>query len=414
MRWYLAFFLLIGCAAAVSAQETKIAAVVNNEVVTDDDVNTRLALVMRSSGIPDTAENRKRLASRILNQLIDERLEMQEAKRLGITVPKKDVDAALARIEQRNNMPKGGLDAYLKQAGISRSSLVDEITASIAWDKIITNQLSDQVSVSDEEVKEAMDRLKAEVGKPQSHVAEIFLAVDNPSQFDEVKRLADRLIAQIRGGANFSAVAQQFSQSPSAAVGGDIGWVTPSELSPLLGEALRKMNPGQMSYPIRTTAGYYILYVMDRQTLGVVTPEQIHLSLVEVVFPLSPTASASARAQVESAAQTVSNTAKSCGQMAKIGQEQAPQLSRQVPDIRASDLPPDERQQVLALKPGEASKPMPIRGGLGVVMVCDRRSPPALPTAAQIRNNLARQRLDALARRYMSDLRRGAFVDIRG
>jgi peptidyl-prolyl cis-trans isomerase SurA len=268
--------------------------------------------------------------------------------------------------------------------------------------------------VSDDEVAEAMARLKEDIGKPESHLAEIFLAIDNPSQTDEVKRLADRLIQQISGGANFSSVAQQFSQSPSAAVGGDIGWVTPSELSPLLGEALSKMSPGQMSYPLHAPAGYYILYVLDRQTLGATSPDQVHLSLVEVVFPLKPDATPEERQRVQAQAQDVSNTAKSCGEMAKLGQERAPQLSRQVPDIKASDLPPEERQPVLALKVAEASKPMPIRGGIGVVMVCNRKDPPTLPSADQLRENLGRQRLDALARRYMSDLRRSAFIDIRG
>jgi peptidyl-prolyl cis-trans isomerase SurA len=414
MRWLVALFLLSTCAVAAIGQETRIAAVVNDEVVSDDDVNARLVLVMRSSGMQDTPENRKRIEPRVLRQLIDERLQMQEAKRLNVAVTKDQIDAALAQIEQRNNMPKGALDKYLEQAGISRASLVDQITASLAWEKVVSNRLVQEVSVSDEQVKEAMDRLKTEVGKPESRVAEIFLAIDNPSQADDAKRLADRLIEQIRGGAKFAAVAQQFSQSPSAAVGGDIGWVTPSELSPLLGEALLKMNPGEMSYPVRTTAGYYILYVMDRQTLGDSSPDQIRLSLVEVVFPLAPTATPEERQHAQAQAQEVSDAAKSCADMAKLGQERAPQLSRQVPDIRASDLPTDERQQVLALKPSEASKPMPLHDGVGVVMVCARHDPASLPTADQLRESLGRERLDALARRYMSDLRRGAFVDIRG
>jgi len=414
MRWIVALFLIATCAAAAIGQETRIAAVVNDEVVSHDDVTARLVLVMRSSGMQDTPENRKRIEPRVLRQLIDERLQMQEAKRLNVTIPKDQIDAALAQIEQRNNMPKGALDKYLEQTGISRASLVDQITASLAWEKVVTNRLVQDVTISDEQVKESMERLKTEVGKPENRVAEIFLAIDNPSQADDVKRLADRLIEQIRGGANFSAVAQQFSQSPSAAVGGDIGWVTPSELSPLLGEALQKMNPGEMSYPIRTTAGYYLLYVMDRQTLGDSSPEQIHLSLVEVVFPVAPNATPEERQHAQAQALEVSDGAKSCADMAKFGQERAPQLSRQVPDIRASDLPAEERQQVLALKPSEASKPLPLHDGLGVVMVCQRQDPASLPTADQIRENLGRQRLDALARRYLSDLRRGAYVDIRG
>ena len=257
-----------------------------------------------------------------------------------------------------------------------------------------------------------MKRIEADIGKPQSRVAEIFLAVDNPSQEDDVKRLADRVVQQIQGGANFQAMALQFSQSPSAAVGGDIGWVTPGQLSPLLAEAVEKMAPGQMSYPIRTPAGYYVLDVLDRRTLGAAA-DKIVLSLNEVVFALPATATPDERQKVEADAAQVSAQAKSCGEMAKIGAERAPHLSRQIPQLKASDLPSDLKTEILALKVAEASKPLPFQGGIGVVMVCQRQDPPGLPSRDEVEDSLGRERLDTLARRFMSDLRRGAYVDIR-
>ena len=414
MKWIVAFLLLLAGAVPALAQESRITAVVNSEVVTLGDLNARLKLVLASSNLPDTPENRQRLSAQVLRSLIDEKLEMQEAKRLGIKASKEEVDASLASIEQRNNMPKGSLDGFLEQRGIPRSTLVDQITASIAFGKVVRNRIAQDITVSEDEVNEAMKRLQADIGKPQSRVAEIFLSVDNPSQEDEVKRLADRLIDQIRGGANFSAVAQQFSQSPSAAVGGDIGWIFPSELSPRLAEALAKMNPGQMSYPVRTPAGFYVLYLMDRRTVGTADPSQIMLTLDEVVFAVPANAPAAERQRVEGEAEQISATAKNCDDMAKIGQERAPQLSRRVPDLKASELPAALRQQILALKVSEASKPIAFPGGIGVVMVCERHDPAAMPSREDVSETIARERYDTLARRYLRDLRRGAYVDIRG
>jgi peptidyl-prolyl cis-trans isomerase SurA len=197
-------------------------------------------------------------------------------------------------------------------------------------------------------------------------------------------------------------------------VGGDIGWVTASQLGSPLGDAVDKMQPGQMSYPIRTTAGYYILYLVQRRTLGATDPNDTLLSLAEVVFPLSESATPEERQRVTAAAQRVSDTAKSCGEMAKIGREQAPQLSTEIPQVKAGELPADLRQKVLALKVAEASKPLPLRGGIGVIMICHRQNPTGgMPTREQVADSLGRERLDALARRYMRNLRRGAFVDIR-
>lgn len=414
MKFLLFWVLLVFSPALAMAQgETRIAAVVNSDIVTDGDLAARIKLVEASSNAPDTPESRKRLEPQVLRSLIDEKLQMQEAKRLGIAVPKGEVDRAIANIEARNKMPQGALDAYLAAHGVSKSSLVDQLTASIAFQHIVQNRISQDVQVSDDEINDMMKRVEADIGKPENRVAEIFLAVDNPSQEADVKRTADRIVQQIQGGANFSSMALQFSQSPSAAVGGDIGWVTPSQLSPVLAEAVAKMAPGQMSYPIRTPAGFYILYVLERRTLGASEPDKTMLALDEVVFPLPAQATPDQRKSVEDQAAQVSQEAKSCGEMAKIGAERAPQLSRQIPQVKASDLPTDLRPKILALAVAEASKPMPLEGGIGVVMVCRRQDPPGLPTRDEIGDSIANERLDTLARRYMSDLRRGAYIDIR-
>ena len=417
MRLLLSLVVLACIAVGAQAQEeNRIAAVVNNDIISIEDLSSRVSLLLATSNIPDTPENRQRLQPRVLHQMIDEKLEVQEARRLNVTVTKEEVDNAMTGIEQRNNMPKGGLDGYLKHAGIPRTTLTNELTAEIAWSKVVQNQLSEDVSVSDEEINEAMAQIKEDAGQPQSHVAEIYLAIDNPSQDQDVEHLANQLIQQIRAGANFSAVAQQFSQSPSSAAGGDVGWVTPSQLPPLLGKALSKMNPGQMSYPLRTPGGYYILYMIDRRILGQVNPEDVHLGLTQVVFPLPSTAGAAQEQRVMAEAQQVSDAAKSCGELAKLGRDHNPPLATRDGDVTAAQLPPDIRPEISQLKLAEASKPIRLNTmpAVAVFMVCSRKEPnTGMPTREQVGENLARARLDALARRYLLDLRRAAYVDIR-
>jgi peptidyl-prolyl cis-trans isomerase SurA len=414
MKWLLGLGFVLVLAGTCQAQETRIAAVVNNDIVTADDVDARLLLLMRSSGIPDTPQNRQQLQRRVIQQLIDEKLEVQEAKRYKVVADKNEVERALNNIEARNGMQKGGLDTYLKAAGVPRRTLVDQVTASIIWNKVVEGRYSSDVSVSDTEVSDEIARLKADIGKPQSHVAEIFLAIDNPTQESEVKSLADKLIQQIGHGAQFPAVAQQFSQSPSAATGGDIGWVTPNQFGPPLDDAISKMKPGEMSYPIRSSAGYYILYLVDRRTPGQTSTDDTQLSLVEVVLPVAPNAPPAQQQKVMAQAQNISNTAKTCEDMGKIAREQAPQTSTQSPNVRAGDLAPDIKNLVLGLKVSEASKPLPTRGGIGVVMVCKRADPSsALPTQDQVYDELMHARLDQISRRYIRDLRRSAYVDIR-
>jgi peptidyl-prolyl cis-trans isomerase SurA len=410
----LALLLLFSGGGAV-AQETRIAAIVNDDVVSLSDLSNRVVLIMRSSGLEESQQNRDRISSQVLRGLIDERLQLQEAKRLNITVSQEEIDGALSRIEQNNNMQKGALDQFLSQSGIPRAALIEQLTAALSWSKVVRNRLTQEVTISEEEINEAVVRLKETADQPQNRVSEIFLAIDNPNQEAEVKQLADRLIEQIRSGIKFDAIARQFSQSPTAAVGGDLGWVTPGQLQTELGDAVSKMNPGEMSYPIRTGGGYYLLYLIDRKVVGQPDPAETQLSLVEVTLPLQPTASSDEQQRLLAQAQQISDSAKSCGELAKIGRERAPQSSREIPDIKAGELPAGVRQAALGLAVAEASKPLPLPGGIGVIMVCQRKEPQGgLPTRDEISDSLARERLDTLARRYLRDLRRGAFVDIRG
>jgi peptidyl-prolyl cis-trans isomerase SurA len=279
----------------------------------------------------------------------------------------------------------------------------------------VRNRLSQDVTISEEEVTEALNHMKESADVPQNRVSEIFLAVDAPTQEPEVKRLADRLIEQIRTGVKFDAIARQFSQSPTAAVGGDLGYVTANQLHAELASAIQKMKPNEISYPIKSGGGYYILFLVDRKVVGAPDPAETGLSLVELVLPLQPTSPPEEQQRALAKAQQVSDAVKSCGELAKIARDLAPQTSREIPEVKAGELPANIRPAVLKLAIAEASKPMPVPGGVGVIMVCQRKDPVGgLPTREEIADSLARQRLDALARRYLRDLRRSAFVDIRG
>jgi len=407
--------LILAGAATAAAQETRIAAVVNDDMISLGDLEARVRLVLLSSQLPDNEQVRQRVTPQVLRTLIDEKLEVQEAKRFNVTASDDDINKAFERLEQQNNMPKGGLEQVLSAHAIPRSSLADQIRSSIIWNKLVEGKLGPNVSVSDEEIKDTLSRIKQEIGRPQYRVAEIFLAVDNPGQEGDVKALADRLLDQIRQGASFSAVAQQFSQSPTAAVGGDLGWLTAAELPHDIAEAVQGMQGGQLSAPIRTSGGFYILGLLERRTFGTPNPADATVTLTRVSFLVpAETATDADRQKSLSAAQQVSEAAKSCEDMRRIGKERAPQTSGDMRDVKIGSLPADFQTLLATLQPGQASKPLQFRDGFGVVMLCERKEAPSpIPTREQLVDTLTRQRLDTLARRYLRDIRRTAYVDLR-
>jgi peptidyl-prolyl cis-trans isomerase SurA len=394
------------------AQEVRIAAVVNDDVISIADLQARLRLVIASSNLQDTAQIRQRIAPQVLRTLIDEKLKMQEAKRLDIKVTDQEIAGAVARIEEQNHLPPGGLDAFLKQRDIDKRSLMDQLKATIAWGKLVRRRQPLTAAVSEDDIDAELARMRESAGQEQSRIAEIFLAVDDPSRDEEVKRLADRLYQQIGQGASFPAVAQQFSQSATAAVGGDVGWVTPEQLDPQLAPVVKSLHPGEMAPPVRATGGYYIVLLIDRRVLTLGSAADTKVSLVQVMFPVG---GAEDEAKARADAQAVSDKAKSCEDMLRIGREEAPQTSGDLGEIKADEVPAELRKLVLDLPVGVASPPVALRGGIGVIMVCARSAPPStLPSRQEIADSITRERLERLARRYLRDLRRAAFIDIRG
>jgi peptidyl-prolyl cis-trans isomerase SurA len=393
--------------------EMRIAAVVNNEVISVYDLVSRMRMIMLSSNIPDTPENRQKLAPQVLRQLIDEHLELQEAKRQGVTATDAEIKHAIAQIEKQNNMQPGTLNAFLKARGIDRTTLVDQITASIEWAKLVRRKAAETVTITDSEIDQEMKRLKEHAKDPEERVAEIFLSVDNPAQDARVLQLADKLRQEMFQGARFSAVARQFSQSATAAVGGDLGWVRPAELPAELRQAAAKLQPGQLSPPIRGAGGYYLLLVLDRRTGNGATKTGDIYDIVQVVFPLPPQASVAARQKAIEAAASVRAEATDCPALLKLGKAKAPQLSSEG-KIRIDQIAPAMRKLVEGLKIGEASQPILQRNGVGVIMVCSHKPPaPTAITRAEATGLLLRQQLDRVARQYIEDLRRRAYVDVR-
>src|SRR5438876_2217054 len=147
---------------------------------------SRLRMVMLSSNLTDSPETRQRVAAQVLRTIVDEKLQTQEAKRQNITATDEEIKKAVGQIEKQNNMQPGQLDQILKQHGIDRGALIDQLTASTVWAKLVRRLLSQTNVVSDEEIDYAMKRAKETVNEPQSRVAEIFLAVDNQQQEEEV------------------------------------------------------------------------------------------------------------------------------------------------------------------------------------------------------------------------------------
>ncbi|MGH6718381.1 MAG: SurA N-terminal domain-containing protein, partial [Alphaproteobacteria bacterium] len=209
----------------------RIAAVVNDEIISTFDLAARVELVVRTTGLPDNPETRDRIRPQVLRTLIDERLELQEAARLGIEISESDVEGALRFLERQNRIPEGTMLEALAARGVAPETLTAQVEAQLKWSRIVQARLRLTLTIADAEVDELIARLEASRGKPEFRLAEIYLAADDPAREAEVVAVARRLMEDIQGGADFGALARQVSQAASAASGGDLGWTVEDQLA---------------------------------------------------------------------------------------------------------------------------------------------------------------------------------------
>lgn len=391
-----------------------IAAVVNDEPISHLDLDHRLRFTLLTSGLPDTADARRRLVPDVVRNLIDERLKNQEGKRLGIKIEKAEVESILQRMETQGGMAPGGMKKYLDSLGIALETVTDRIESDLLWRQIVNRRYRRGIRISDDEVDEHLTRIRANAGKPQSLAAEILIPVEDPTKEREAAALAARLLEQIRGGVPFRAIAQNFSQSPSAAQGGDLGWVSAEQLEPIVDQALAALQPGQISPPVRGENGYYILILRERQAGSALTESEPVLTLHQVLVPIPPNPTPSQiRVQLAQAESLVSN-AKSCADMERAAKASGSPMSGSLGSIKLSAMSPETRGLVETLPVNTPSQALQAKDAFIVMMVCKREVPTADAEQRQrVLNMLIDERLQLGARQYIRDLRRAAFVDVR-
>ena len=391
----------------------KATAIVNGDVITQTDIDQRLALLAIANGgqiPPGEVDN---LRQQVLRNLIDENLEIQAATTEKIEVKDSDIDKTVARVAQNVKQTSEQLASYLDANHSSIKSLRRQIQAEIAWQRLQRAKIESGVSVGDDEVKAVLDKMNASKGTEEYRVGEIYLSA-NPGNQSEVAANAARIIEQLKNGASFAGYARQYSEASTAAVGGDLGWVRPEQLPAPIAAALRQMGPGTISNPIQVPGGYSIIAVQDTRKILTADPRDAILSLkqVSISFPKGTT-----RAQAEPVVARFAEAARNvggCGGAEKIASDFHGELVTS-DQIKMRDLPPALQQMMLPMQVGQATQPFgSIDESVRVLVMCGRDEVSAdAPSFDEVYNQLNEERVNLRSRRYLRDLRRDAVIEFR-
>jgi len=389
------------------------AATVNEDAITIHDLDARVRLGLLAANLPDTEENRQKLAPEVLRRLIDEHLEMQEAARLKIKLSEDEVDAGMRDLEAQNHMQKGQLAAFLQARGIDPQTLRDQIRAQLTWLRVVRTELLPEIHIGEEEIDARLAEMKQGLNQPAYLLAGIYLAVDDPSRDAAVHQLADRLEAQLKAGAPFSSLARQFSQS-GAATGGDLGWVSPGMIDDTLLAAVSKLQVHQITEPIRTRDGYHILLLRDKHAAGQVLSSEPTFDLAQIDLVMLPSASAAEqKTDLANFHRAVAKDSTCDDYERDVRNIPIAHFSR--PGLmRPSEMPIEVRGMVEKLHAGQMSDPLVIDQTHRFFVVCSVTEPVnGLPSREEVRKRIENEKLELLSARYLRDLRRAAFIEIR-
>jgi len=388
-------------------------AIVNGEIITGTDIDQRFAMYANANGNKLSPEEQERLRAQVLRNLIDETLEIQEAKAADITIDDDEVNQRFDYVA-RQNMGKDApaLEAYLASIGSSTATFKRQIRGEIAWQQLLRKNVQPFINVSDAEVREIMDRLKADKGTVEYHLGEIYLAANDETRV-QVMGNATKIVEQLKKGGSFVAYARQYSQASTAAVGGDLGWVRLGQLPSQISGTVQSMGPGQLAGPLELPGGYSIIYVIDKRQVLTADPRDAVLSLKQISISFKPgTPERDAAAAASNFAKAVKDI-HGCGQVdaaaAKIGANVVGN-----DQIKARDLPLALQDTILKLAVGEATPPFgSVEDGVRVLMLCGRDDPKvdSGPSFEQLQGQLEDDRVNKRAQTYLRDLRRDAVIE---
>ncbi|NDF12298.1 MAG: hypothetical protein EB060_05755, partial [Proteobacteria bacterium] len=267
--------VLLFCGLSVArADDYEVVAIVNDAVISRKDVENRMQIILNSTALPDSEEIKKKVFPQLVQMLIDEALQKQEAAKLNLTITDKEIDRAVEELERQNGIAKGTFEQFIKAKKMPRTAVMDQIKTQLTWNKVLYKRVRPFIKVSDEEVADALLRYKApENGKAEVNLAEIVLPVTTAKDEANVRALADKLYQQIQAGKDFGALAKEFSSSQSREKRGVVGWFFEDDLERNIRAGVKQIEKDQVTAPIRSSFGYHIMKVIDRRFVGSVKQE---------------------------------------------------------------------------------------------------------------------------------------------
>lgn len=430
------FFAGAGAVAAAETASTqtvrpvdRILAVVNDEIITAHELELRLRVAqeqLKRQNIALPAPNV--LTRQVLEQMILQRAQLQLARESGVRVDDSTVNATIGRIAEQNSMTLAVLRERLEKEGVSFARYRDDIRDEITLNRLREREVESRIQISEGEVENYLAAQGSNMGEgAQYNVAQILLRVpegSSPDRIEAVRQRAEGLRAQLRSGADFAQLAASYSAGSEALQGGEIGWRTEERLPSLFFNAIKDLQPGQISAVVRSPGGFHLLKLVglrSAQEAARARPaaapllQQTHVRHILLrVTDITPEAEVKRR--LEELRDRVTQGKQDFGQLARLHSVD-PSSTRggDLGWLYPGDTVPEFERAMAALAPNEVSAPVQSPFGWHLIQVLERRTEESSTDRTRIQARLAlrERKAEEQYQDWLRQLRDRTYVEYR-
>lgn len=397
----------------------RIVAVVNDEVITQYELNDRLNMVshqLRQQGTP--LPPREVLEKQLLERMINDRVQLQFAKLTGIRVDDVQLDKTLQRIAQDSKLTLPEFRAALEKDGIKFSKFREEIRGEIILSRLRERDVDNRIVVTDGEVESLLNTQTAAGKQEEYNLANILIQVPeqaSPEKISEQRARAEKALNELKNGADFRQVSASYSDAPNAMEGGTLGWRSSSQLPGLFADALKSMHAGEISAILHSPNGFHILKVLDvRGKDAPMFINQTHARhiLIKTNEIVSETDAKNRLTQLK---ERIDNGAD-FAELARLhSDDTSASKGGDLGWLSPRDTVPEFERAMDALKPGQVSNPVQSQFGWHLIQVLERRNKDvsAESQKLQAKQALRTRKADEAYQDFVRQLRDQAYVDNR-
>lgn len=388
-------------AAADILQLEGVAALVNDEPITFFDVRQRVRMLVVTLRAQPTEEVLQQLSGTALEQLIDERLQLQQAKEFDLEISEDRIAGSIAQLAEQSGSDMATLTSEFHQNGISMRTLEEQTRADMAWNIIVRERWGRNIRVSKDRINAQMEQFESDSLSTNYQIAEIFLFAPDEATKSEALAGAQTLIGQLKEGVPFQAMARQISRSPTAAAGGDIGWVTLDELealNPALVEPVSNAERPGVLEPIVAENGVYIIALRGKREPQKAVPRVTLMQLVALNGS-------------ESTLERGMRNIDSCGGLENRADDNDDLFAADLGTLKLTELADQPLSLISDLQEGQFSAPFEMSRGHAALMLCDRNdAAEGLPTNDQVENQLYGREINMISERELRNMRNDATI----